>query len=153
MGEVADLVNAGLYALEGDWTNAAISAAGVLPGGDALKAARLGKKVVQEGAEQVAKQEAKNTLQEQGKKQISGKQRGQPSKKNQCAQPPRRPTRYLPHARDRMRERGISEEQVEDIMRQDKSPRKQPNGRYKYKRGNVEVIVEPDGTVVTVIVK
>ncbi|GIV05788.1 MAG: hypothetical protein KatS3mg016_1363 [Fimbriimonadales bacterium] len=157
VGEVADLVNAGLYALEGDWTNAAISAAGVLPGGDALKAARLGKKVVQEvveeGSEQVAKREAKNALQEQGKKQISGNQKGQPSKKNQCAPPPRRPTRYLPHARDRMRERGISEGQVEDIMRQDKSPRKQPNGRYKYKRGNVEVIVEPDGTVVTVIVK
>ncbi|GIV08780.1 MAG: hypothetical protein KatS3mg019_0871 [Fimbriimonadales bacterium] len=72
VGEVADLVNAGLYALEGDWTNAAISVAGVLPGGDALKAARLGKKVLQEvakeGAEQVAKQEAQNTLQEQGKK-------------------------------------------------------------------------------------
>jgi uncharacterized protein RhaS with RHS repeats len=72
VGEVADLVNAGLYALEGDWTNAAISAAGVLPGGDALKAARLGKKVVQEvveeGSEQVAKREAKHTLQEQGKK-------------------------------------------------------------------------------------
>jgi len=47
----------------------------------------------------------------------------------------------------------LSEQDVEDIMRQDKSPRKQKNGRYKYKRGNVEVIVEPDGTVVTVIVK
>ena len=72
VGEVADLVNAGLYALEGDWGNAAISLAGVLLGGDALKAGRLAKKVIQEaageGAEQVAKQEAKNALQEQGKK-------------------------------------------------------------------------------------
>ncbi|MFN4034364.1 MAG: RHS repeat-associated core domain-containing protein, partial [Fimbriimonadales bacterium] len=72
IGEIADLTNAIGYALEGDWTNAAISAAGVLPGGDALKAGRLAKKVVkevvEEGAEQVAKREAKNTLQEQGKK-------------------------------------------------------------------------------------
>jgi hypothetical protein len=63
IGEVADLVNAGLYALEGDWGNAAISLAGVLPGGDALKAGRLAKKVIQEaageGAEQVAKQGSK----------------------------------------------------------------------------------------------
>ena len=62
------------YALEGDWVNAGISAASAL-GGDVLKAGRLGKKVVQElveeGAEQAAKREAKNALQEQGKKQVS----------------------------------------------------------------------------------
>ncbi len=72
VGEVADLANAVLYAAEGDWGNALISAAGALPGGDVLKAARLGRKVVQEaveeGGEQVVKREAKNTLQEQGKK-------------------------------------------------------------------------------------
>jgi uncharacterized protein RhaS with RHS repeats len=156
VGDWADAANAIGYALEGDYVNAAISAASAL-GGDVLKAGRLAKKVVQEvaegGAEQVAKREAKNTLQEQSKKHLSDKPRGQSSKKKQCAQPPRKPTGYTPHARDRMRQRGISEQQVEDIMRHDKSPRKQPNGRYKYKRGNVEIIVEPDGTVVTVIVK
>ncbi len=47
IGEVADLVNAGLYALEGDWTNAGISALGVLPVlGDAAKAGRLGQKAL-----------------------------------------------------------------------------------------------------------
>jgi hypothetical protein len=61
------------YALEGDWVNAGISAAGVIPVvGDVAKAGRVGKKVVQElveaGAEQAAKREAKNALQEQGKK-------------------------------------------------------------------------------------
>ena len=72
LGEVADLANAIGYTLEGDWTNAGISAAGMLPGGDALKTGRLAKKVVKEvveaGGEQVAKREAMNTLQEQGKK-------------------------------------------------------------------------------------
>jgi uncharacterized protein RhaS with RHS repeats len=87
VGDWADAANAIGYALEGDYVNAAISAASAL-GGDVLKADRLAKKVVQEvaegGAEQVAKREAKNTLQEQGKKhanQTSGNnsyaQRGQ----------------------------------------------------------------------------
>ena len=73
MGEIADLANAVGYALEGDWVNAGISAAGVVPVvGDLAKAGRVGKKVVQalveEGTEQAAKREAKNTLQEQGKR-------------------------------------------------------------------------------------
>ncbi len=71
IGDLADAANAIGYALEGDYVNAAISAASAL-GGDVLKAGRLAKKVVQEvveeGAEQVAKREAKNALQEQGKK-------------------------------------------------------------------------------------
>jgi uncharacterized protein RhaS with RHS repeats len=71
IGDLADAANAIGYALEGDWVNAGISAASAL-GGDVLKAGRLGKKVVQElveeGAEQAAKREAKNALQEQGKK-------------------------------------------------------------------------------------
>jgi hypothetical protein len=46
IGEVADLINAGLYAAEGDWTNAGISALGVIPWlGDAAKAGRMGKRV------------------------------------------------------------------------------------------------------------
>jgi hypothetical protein len=64
------------YALEGDWVNAGISAPGIIPGlGDAAKAGRVGKKVVQElvdgGSGQAAKQEAKNTLQKQRKRQVS----------------------------------------------------------------------------------
>ena len=81
VGEIADLANAVGYALEGDWVNAGISAAGAIPVvGDLAKAGRVGKKVVQElveaGAEQAAKREAKNALQEQGKKRIgrSGRQ-------------------------------------------------------------------------------
>ena len=55
-------------ALEGDWVNAGISAAGAIPVvEDLAKAGRVGKKVVQElveaGAEQAAKQEAKNVPQ------------------------------------------------------------------------------------------
>ncbi len=73
LGEIADAANAIGYALEGDWGNAALSAAGMIPVvGDLGKAGRLGRKVVQEvveeGGEQVAKREAKNALQEQGKK-------------------------------------------------------------------------------------
>ncbi len=64
------------YALERDWVNAGISAAGAIPVvGDLAKAGRVGKKVLQElvdgGSGQAAKQEAKNTLQEQGKRQVS----------------------------------------------------------------------------------
>jgi hypothetical protein len=45
IGEAADLINAGLYALEGDWVNAGISALGIIPGlGDAAKAGRMGKR-------------------------------------------------------------------------------------------------------------
>jgi hypothetical protein len=45
IGEAADLINAGLYALEGDWGNAGISALGIIPGlGDAAKAGRMGKR-------------------------------------------------------------------------------------------------------------
>ena len=48
MGEIADLANAVGYALEGDWVNAGISAAGAVPVvGDLAKAGRGGKKVVQ----------------------------------------------------------------------------------------------------------
>jgi len=76
VGEIADLANAVGYALEGDWVNAGISAACAIPVvGDLAKAGRVGKKVLQElvdgGSGQAAKQEAKNTLQEQGKKQVS----------------------------------------------------------------------------------
>ena len=54
LGEVADLANAIGYALEGDWTNAGISALGVVPVvGDLAKAGRLVKKVVKEVVEGV----------------------------------------------------------------------------------------------------
>jgi hypothetical protein len=45
IGEAADLINAGLYDLEGDWVNAGISALGIIPGlGDAAKVGRMGKR-------------------------------------------------------------------------------------------------------------
>ncbi len=70
MGEIADLANAVGYALEGDWVNAGISAAGVIPVvGDLAKAGRVGKKVAQElverGSGQAAKRQAKNAPQQQ----------------------------------------------------------------------------------------
>ena len=47
IGEVADLANAGWYAAEGDYTNAALSAAGAIPfAGNAATAAKWGKKAV-----------------------------------------------------------------------------------------------------------
>ncbi len=84
LGEIADAANAIGYALEGDWGNAALSAAGMIPVvGDLGKAGRLGRKVIQEvveeGGEQVVKREAKNTLQEQGKKS-AGNSKRRPSK-------------------------------------------------------------------------
>jgi len=69
IGIVADAISAIDYALEGDWVNAGISAASVV-GADWLKAGRLAKRVVQEVVEEGAEQVAKNALQEQGKKQI-----------------------------------------------------------------------------------
>ena len=46
IGELADLLNAGLYALEGDWANAAISGVGVIPIlGDIAKVGRWVKRV------------------------------------------------------------------------------------------------------------
>jgi uncharacterized protein RhaS with RHS repeats len=67
IGIVADAISAIDYALEGDWVNAGISAASVV-GADWLKAGRLAKRVVQEVVEEGAEQVAKNALQEQGKK-------------------------------------------------------------------------------------
>jgi uncharacterized protein RhaS with RHS repeats len=115
IGEVADLVNAGLYALEGDWGNAAISLAGVLPGGDALKAGRLAKKVIQEaageGAEQVAKQETKNALQEQGKRVTGEELKRQRREFEEKVKPAfwkheaeKNPHKYSPENLKRMRE-------------------------------------------------
>lgn len=50
IGEAADLVNAGLYAAEGDWTNAALSAAGAIPiAGNAVTAAKTANKAVDAG--------------------------------------------------------------------------------------------------------
>lgn len=47
VGALADLANAGWYAAEGDYTNAAFSAASAVPGvGDAAAAAKIGVKVV-----------------------------------------------------------------------------------------------------------
>jgi hypothetical protein len=47
IGEVADLANAGWYAAEGDYTNAALSAAGAIPfAGNAATAAKWGNKAV-----------------------------------------------------------------------------------------------------------
>jgi len=46
VGELADLLNAGLYALEGDWANAAISGLGVVPIlGDVAKTGRWVRRV------------------------------------------------------------------------------------------------------------
>lgn len=46
VGALADLANAGWYAAEGDYTNAALSAASAVPGvGDAVAAAKVGVKV------------------------------------------------------------------------------------------------------------
>ena len=46
IGELADLLNAGLYALEGNWANAAISGVGVIPiWGDIAKVGRWVKRV------------------------------------------------------------------------------------------------------------
>ena len=59
VGNAADLVNAGIYAAEGDVINAGVSLAGALPGGQAATGARLAMKGGKEVVEQVAKKGAK----------------------------------------------------------------------------------------------
>lgn len=56
LGAIPDLLNAGIYALEGDWQNAGLSAVAAVPAaGDAVKggtiAVRVGSEVVQHGDE------------------------------------------------------------------------------------------------------
>ena len=99
------------YALEGDWVNAGISAAGAIPVvGDLAKAGRVGKKVVQElvdgGSGQAAKQEAKNTLQEQGKKQVSDSRNEFKKVREEYWKRESRenPDRYSPEDLERMRQ-------------------------------------------------
>lgn len=63
IGEVADLANAGIYALEGDALNAGISLAACLPVGGQLAtgarlAAKAGKEVLEAAAEKAAKEGA-----------------------------------------------------------------------------------------------
>jgi len=55
VGAIADLANAAWYAAEGDWVNAAMSAAGAIPGvGEAIGAAKIAKNAVK-GAAKAAK--------------------------------------------------------------------------------------------------
>ena len=59
IGEAADLINAGIYAWEGDWKNVALSASSAIPiAGNAVAGAKLtnkARKVAQEGTQQVTK--------------------------------------------------------------------------------------------------
>jgi len=65
IGEVADGVNAGLYAAQGDFFNAGVSLAGMIPiGGQAATLTRLGVKAGTGIAEQVGKQTAKQVGEE-----------------------------------------------------------------------------------------
>ena len=69
IGEVADLTNAGLYALEGDAINAGISLAGCIPGvGQAATGARVAGKVAKEVAEKAAKEAAEKAAKEAAEK-------------------------------------------------------------------------------------
>ncbi len=75
IGEVADGLNAGLYAAQGDYVNAGISLAGMLPvGGQAVTGTRLGAKVLKEGAEQLGKRGGREVIEEgveQGAKELA----------------------------------------------------------------------------------
>ena len=69
LGAIPDLANAGIYALEGDAVNAAISAMAAVPGiGDAAKAgtmvAKGGKAIAKEAAERAAKEAAEKAAKE-----------------------------------------------------------------------------------------
>jgi RHS repeat-associated protein len=56
---IADGLNATIYLAEGDYTNAAISALSMIPGGDAAKGAKYGGKVVNKLERQIVKAEVK----------------------------------------------------------------------------------------------
>lgn len=67
IGAVADIANAGIYALEGDWGNAAIASAAAIPiVGQGATAAKLAKKGIQ-ASKQGAKQGAKQGFKQQAK--------------------------------------------------------------------------------------
>jgi hypothetical protein len=69
LGAVPDLLDAGIYALEGDMVNAGLSSAAAIPfAGDAVKAGTLagkaGKQVAKETAERLAKEATERALRE-----------------------------------------------------------------------------------------
>ncbi len=72
IGEVADGVNAGLYAAQGDFVNAGISLAGMIPvGGQAITgtrvAVKVGGEVLQQAEKQVLKEGGQEIAQQGGK--------------------------------------------------------------------------------------
>ena len=65
LGAIPDLLNAGVYAAEGDYVQAGISAVAAIPGaGDAVAAGNIGVKVGTKVAGQVEKQVAKETAEQ-----------------------------------------------------------------------------------------
>lgn len=80
IGNAADVVNAGLYASEGDVVNAGISLAGAIPGGQAATGARLAVKAGGAAIEATGKAAAKKTAKEgaQSAAQKAGKGTGGP---------------------------------------------------------------------------
>ncbi len=80
LGAIPDLINAGLYAAEGDWKNAALSSTAAIPlAGDAVKGTSMvvkggkelfeagAKKAVREGAESAGEKAVKEGLEAAGK--------------------------------------------------------------------------------------
>ena len=64
-GEIADGINAAIYVARGDYANAALSAAAMIPiGGQAATAAKLAVKVAKEAAEEGAEKIAKEVVEE-----------------------------------------------------------------------------------------
>ncbi len=97
------------YALEGDWVNAGISAAGAIPVvGDLAKAGRVEKKVLQElvdgGSGQVAKQEAKNVPQKQRERQVSDSRNEFVREEYWKREARENPDKYSPEDLERMRQ-------------------------------------------------
>jgi hypothetical protein len=65
LGAVPDLLNAGIYAAQGNWGEAAWSTGAAIPlGGDAAKAGKMGKEAVEEGIERAGKHEAKEVAED-----------------------------------------------------------------------------------------
>lgn len=67
VGNAADIVNAGLYASEGDIKNAGISLAGALPGGQVATGARLAYKAGSNAVEAAGKTTAKKSAKQTGR--------------------------------------------------------------------------------------
>ncbi len=168
VGMAADLLNAFLYASEGDWGNAGISLGGFVPvAGTVAAGARLGKKAYNaldaaDEAEAIARAAKEiNIIADSGEAaSVVGNKRLQLNQGSNGLESATRNSEtiinnrlYSDHAIDRMQDRGIMPSVVEEAISHGKSrPDSKHSDRAQYydKKNGIQVIVSLEGKVITV---